>query len=98
MPAGLMGGGVVVYAIALTAYSNAAVGIYLGWGIAIFGALVFTIGANWFFTRRARTRQKDEPMIGGENALSNEVVICPSCKELVNESLDSCPSCGARLS
>ncbi len=97
MPAGLMGGGVVVYAVALTAYSNAAVGMYIGWGLAIFGALVFTVGANWFFTRKARARTREEPMIGANNADSNEVMICPKCNELVDQSVSSCPSCGVRF-
>ncbi len=97
LPAGLMGGGVVVYAVALTAYSNAAVGAYLGWGLAVVGALFFTLGAHWFFKRRATARGAEEPMIGGGAVASNEVVICPKCNELVNEDVTSCPSCGARF-
>ncbi|MGD1060957.1 MAG: hypothetical protein ABR879_05820 [Methanomassiliicoccales archaeon] len=97
MPAGLMGGGVVVYAIALVAYSNTAIGLYLGWGLVIFGALVFTLGANWFYSRRAKGMSGEERMIGGEASASNEVVICPNCNELVGQSVDSCPNCGVRF-
>ncbi len=97
MPAGLMGGGVVVYAAALTAYSNAAVGMSVGWGMAIAGALFFTVGAHWFFKRRATARIVEEQMIGEGSVANNEVIICPKCNELVNEKVKSCPSCGARF-
>jgi hypothetical protein len=97
-PLSLMGAGAVVYGIALTGYSWKAMDLYAGWAIAVFGALALTFGLYWFGRRRSTEKADcEEPVIGVMDGASNEVIICPQCNELVNESVVSCPSCGARF-
>jgi hypothetical protein len=94
----LLAGGVVVYLVTLTLYALSYLSVALGWGLAIAGALLITLGVSHIYDSRVEHKNPSEPIIGDMRHAGDEVVICPRCHEEVGEGDVRCPSCGAAFS
>jgi len=93
-----LGAGAVVYAVTLALYSASYLSVPLGWGLAIAGAVLLTVGVSHFYDTRIGSKGYGEPLIGKMSHSGDEVVICPRCHEEVSEGDSRCPSCGAAFS
>jgi len=90
--------GVVIYVATLALYSISYLSVPLGWGLAIAGAVMVTIGVSHFYDTRVVLKGSGEPLIGKMSHSGDEVVICPRCHEEVSEGDSRCSSCGAAFS
>lgn len=93
-----LGAGAAIYVVTLLLYSMAFLSVPLGWGMAIAGALMITLGVSHVYDMRVEHKAPGEPIIGKMKHAGDEVVICPRCHEEVSESDSRCPSCGAAFS
>jgi hypothetical protein len=91
----LLGAGVAVYVVTLVLYSLSYLDVLLGWGMAIVGAALITIGVSQLYDKRIERKAESEPIIGEMKHAGDEIVICPRCHEEVSEGDMRCPSCGA---
>lgn len=91
----LLVAGAAVYAVTLVLYSLSYLDVMLGWGMAIAGAALITIGVSRLYDKRIERRVESEPIIGEMKHAGDEIIICPRCHEEVSEGDMRCPSCGA---
>jgi hypothetical protein len=91
----LLGAGVAIYAVTLVLYSLSYLDLMLGWGMAIAGAVLITIGVSRLYDKRIERKVESEPIIGEMKHAGDEIVICPRCHEEVSVGDTRCPSCGA---
>lgn len=104
VPAAILGAGAAAYVGILVFSILQSVSWTIGWAVSIFGAILMTVGCSRLYDAWKRPsmtavgpgKESVEPkMVQGDRGI--EVFICPLCNEVVTETDDHCPNCGAEF-